>query len=1184
MTIRKVGIFAGLLAAFVLASGSPLMAQTTTASVSGVVRDAQGGVLAGAEVVLTSNTQGTAQTTTTDARGNFVFPYVRPDSYSLKVTLAGFKAAERLNMVVSANDKLNAGIITLEIGEITESITVSDRVTELQATSGERSYTLESAAITNIAVNGRSFFGLIGLVPGVISGVGQGNNVFTDPPTQVSNFATNGQRTNSNNLTIDGVANIDTGDNGGNMATTNLDAVAEFKVLTSSYQAEYGRAVGAQVQVVTKSGGRDFAGSAYYYARRSDWNANTWTNNRSGIEMAEAKRNDYGYTLGGPIFIPNSFNADRKKLFFFWSQEFQRREDPVGANNVTVPTALERTGDFSQSVDRDGNPANLIRDYTTGLPCEAGDTRGCFADGGVLGKIPQDRLYAPTLASLSLFPDPNISGQNTYNYTSQAPSDLPRREDMIRLDFHPNDSWRFMGRYMQLDDPQWFPYGVSWAAGANVDTLQGYRHQPGYNWMLSAVGVLNSSTAIEFSVGSAHNSLDISSDAAFLKRSASAIQDLPMLYPDAVQEDFVPRFDFVNGAVIANAAGFYTHQAPFTNYNTTIDAIVNMTKVMEAHTVKAGVYFQRSKKDQSPFAPFNGRINFQESANNPYDSGHPYANAALGIFNTFQQSSQYLKPQYRYSNLEWYLQDNWKASRKLTLDYGVRFYYMTPQWDASSSVSTVDVTRYDQSQAVRLYYPAIVGGARVGLDRATGEVVSAGDIGRIVPGSGDRFNGAFMAGQGIDKTLTDGPKMKISPRFGFAYDLTGKQSAVLRGGFAVLYDRPQGNTVFDYAGNPPAVENVQLEQGLFTDLASAARPLDGPLSVVPFQYDWKVPTVYTWNVGMQVKLPSAFVWDISYVGSDSKDLLMRYDYNAVPYGAKYLPENQDPTASASSVPGATSLASNFLRPYTGYATINAWAFGSSANYHALQTALNRRFDKGLLLGVSYTYSKSLGTANDDYSSGRIDGRDKELNYGILFNHRPHVFSANFVYQTPKVASGAAGAIVNGWQLSGVFRYMTGAPYQITYSIPGINNTNITGSDQGGRVVVVADPGKGWSGDPYDQISGMAFAPPQPGSIGAESSLYFVHRPPVNNLDLSLSKSILLDDRRKIEFRVDAFNALNHTQFLGVNSGVNFSGLTNYSVTNLPYDASGNLVNQNGFGTVNGVYPARQIQLVGRIIF
>jgi hypothetical protein len=764
---------------------------------------------------------------------------------------------------------------------------------------------------------------------------------------------------------------------------------------------------------------------------------------------------------------------------------------------------------------------------------------------------------------------------------------------MLRLDFHPTDSWRFTGRYMQNQDDRELPYGVAWAAGANIPTFEGYQKQPGYNWLASATGILSSTTSIEISVGSAHNSLDIGTNNADLTRAAARISGLPMLFPGAVLNDAIPRFRFGGGRVGTGGSGgnnggaaeFLTQQAPFTNFNTTYDLVANLTKLAGAHALKAGVYFQRSLKDQSAFSPFNGTIDFANNANNPFDTGHPYANAAVGVFDTLQQASKYAKPKWRYSNLEWYAQDNWKATRRLTFDYGVRFYWLTPQWDASKQASNFLPGSYDPSRAPRLYQPALVNGQRVGRDAATGSVVNEAFIGRLVPGSGDPFTGTFLAGEGISDTLASGNKLKVSPRFGFAYDLSGRQTAVIRGGFGIFFDRPQGNVVFDLIRNPPGVQEQQATWGRFQDL-SGTTPLAAPVSLTPTEFGWDVPKVYGWNVGTQVKLPRAFTLDVSYVGSESRNLLQQRQINSVPYGAKFLPENQDPTRAPSSVPGATALPDDFLRPYAGYAGIRMWEFAAFSNYHALQSSLSRRFDKGLLVGLSYTWSKALGTVNDDFAAARIDGRDREANYGPLLVDRPHNFVANVVWQLPRAANGALGAILNHWQVSGVYRWMSGNPYPVNFSIPGYGAANLTGSDgnQNARVVVTGDPGSGWSGDPYRQLNAAAFAPPRPGSIGLESGRVFLYGPPTNNLDFSLSKSFPIGARRKLEVRLDAFNALNHTQFSGVNNTVNFAAIGDATVTNLPYDASGRLVNPTGFGTVNGVRPARQLQLVTRLAF
>ena len=1167
---------------------TPLAAQTTSASVAGTVKDNQGAVIPGATVTLTSATQGTVVTTVSDGQGTFFFAYVRPDTYALKVSLEGFQAAERPDIVVNANDKLTVPPIELKIGPLSETVTVSGGTPEIQLRSGERAFTLQSEAIQNIAVNGRSFFGLAFLVPGVVT--------TADAPTQVSNISANGQRANSNNMTIDGVANIDTGDNGGNMAQTNLDAIAEFKVLTSSYQAEYGRAVGAQVQVVTKSGTQNFTGSGYWYGRRSNWNANSWWNNRAGTPLPQSSRNDSGFSIGGPVVVPGLFNTERKSLFFFFNQEFQRRKDPVGESRVTVPTALERKGDFSQSVDASGNPFPYIRDYTTGLPCNATNTSGCFADGGVLGRIPSNRLYAPTLAALSLYPLPNTTGNIGYNYVSQTSGSAPLNQSMFRLDYQAGPKWRLTGRYMQHTNKSQLPYGISgWSIRSNLDTIGVVADVPGRNWLASATGVLNNTTSLELSVGSAHNSLDhytTNQNLTLASLQTAAGAALPLLYPSAVQQDLIPEFTF-GGGRIANQPYFNTGQAPFTNFNTTYDVVANLTKIIGSHATKAGFYFQSSLKPQSAFAYFNGRYQFDNSTNNPFDSGHPFANAALGIYNTFQQASSYLNPEWRYKNVEGYLQDNWRVNGRLTLDYGVRLYLMTPQWDTTLQASNFLPDNFVTANAVRLFQPAVVDGARVGYDAATGMTVNSAFIGRVVPGSGDRFQATYQGGNGIDKTLTDGNKFKVSPRLGFAYDLTGQESFVARGGFGIFYDRPQGNAVFDLITNPPGLQVSTLTWGLVSQVGTGTTAYNAPVSLNPNVYDWKIPTVYQWNFGLQMKLPAKFTLDIAYVGSESRNLLQQRQINALPYGTAYLASSQDPTrgqacsgcSSLSPIPGANALPTDLLRPYQGYGAIRMWEFSAYSNYKALQNTITRRFSNGLMFTFNYTRSSAQGIASDDWGGARIDGRDREANYGPLSIDRPNQFVSSFVYQTPAVTDGGWRYLTNDWQISGDYRWATGAPYAVGYNISGIGATNLTGSDQGARIIIVGDTGKGYSSNPYQMFNTSAFMAPGPGSNGLESPRVYMVNPPINNLDLSLSKSLPMGGKRRIEIRLDAFNAFNHTQFSGVNTTANYSGLADRTtITNLPYNAAGDLVNKTGFGTVSGVRAPRQLQLMTRITF
>ena len=1207
---------AALVGVLCLAGARTLHAQTTSATVSGSVSDSQSGVLPGATVTLTSRTQGNTYTASTDKEGRFTFPIVRPDTYVLKVTLSGFKTAERTNVVVNANDRASTGDIALSVGGIQENVTVESRVSELQVESGERSFSMESETLKNIANNGRALFNFANLVPGVLT-----NNVAGVENGSVSAFTVNGQRPNSNNVTIDGITNIDTGDNGGNMATTNIDAVAEFKILTNSYQAEYGRATGGQVQVVTKSGTQAFHGSGYWYGRRSDWNANSWTNKRaeapppvgSGklIPVPPSSRNDYGYTIGGPIFIPGKFNTDKKKLFFFLSQEFENRTDPAAQRTGRVPTALERRGDFSQSVDNNGNPFPYIRDYQTGLPCTAADTRGCFQDGGVLGRIPQSRLYAPGLNILKIYPDANFTAGSGINFTSQNPNSSPRREDLLRLDFQATDKWRFTGRYMNTKENVTQAYGTTWAGnGSDQLPMPVLFVHPGKNYMLSATGILSPSMSLEMSVGRAQNSLNYQLQNPNLYRSAAGLTGLPLLSPEAVQSDYIPWFEFRGGRT-SNAGQYQTDRGPFTNENKTTDALLNLSKVWGSHSSKFGFSFQHSFKPQSIFASFNSDIQFQDDANNPFDTGYGYANAATGVFRNYIQANKFAIPEWNYKNFEWYGQDNWKASKKLTLDYGVRFYYWTPQWDTTLQASTFLPDQFNAAQAAKLFRPVCIGAYpcsgsnRRGMDPS---LVTAGVtptlantvedrfVGRLVPGS-NRFNGAFQAGKGVNDQLQDGNKLRVSPRLGFTYDVSGNQSMIVRGGFGIFYDRPQGNQVFDMIANAPGVLVSNVQWGRLQDLGSGSTGSDPfpTLSLSPSGFDFIPPKTYQWNVGVQRKLWSTLILDLAYVGSKSTDLLRQSQINSVPAGAKFLPQNQDPTRAPSATPGATALPDDLLRPYQGYNTIRMWDYTGWGNYNALQGGITKRFDKGFMVSAFYVWSKALTVNNDDFTAG-LPSTDKDaikrLDYSYASYDRPNNFVLNFIYQVPKFASGALGVLANDWQISGVYRWTTGLPYRVTYSIPGIGNANLSGTDNpAARVVVTCDPGKGYTGDPYRMIEHPeCLAPPQPGSHGDESARFFLRNPPTNNLDLSLAKKFIVGKGIGLEVRLDAFNALNHTQFLVTGQGLNpstsvsFASLTNPAITNPVYDANGNFVRNNGFGAIAGVAPARQIQLVARLTF
>jgi hypothetical protein len=268
-----------------------------------------------------------------------------------------------------------------------------------------------------------------------------------------------------------------------------------------------------------------------------------------------------------------------------------------------------------------------------------------------------------------------------------------------------------------------------------------------------------------------------------------------------------------------------------------------------------------------------------------------------------------------------------------------------------------------------------------------------------------------------------------------------------------------------------------------------------------------------------------------------------------------------------------------------------WDYSGYGDYKALQTSVNRRFDRGLMLSGFWVWSKAQGINSTDASPG-VPNLSKEetkrLDYSLVDYDRTHNFTVNAIYQTPAATSSRAlGLLVNEWQLSGIYRWTSGRPYTVNFSIPGIGARNLTGTDgnPNARIAFTCDPGKGWSGDPYKQFSNPeCFAPPQPGSKGDESPRFFAREPPLNNVDLSIAKNFTIARDARFEIRLDIFNALNTTQFTTVNNTVNFRSLTDRTITNLPYDASGNLVQRNGFGTISGAAPPRTLQLVTRMTF
>ncbi len=1043
-----VGIVALACLAFA-ASVAGAAAQITTGTVLGTLKDAQGGVLPGATVTLISESQSTRSApVVTNESGDFVIVNVAPGTYTLQVELASFKTLKRSGLAVSPGSRVAVGDLTLDVGGTTEVVIVKGETPVIQSSTGERSFTVAPEDVENLPLADRNFATLASLAPGVdgTSRVGGGG---------------------ATNFMMDGIGTMDTGSNRLLMAV-NVASIAEVKVLTSSYQAEYGRSSGLQITAVTKSGTNRFRGTAYDVERDSDWNAINKEDKLNGDPKQVTKQKDWGYSIGGPIGKPGGAN----KLFFYYAQEFQPR---TAGNNVVrrrFPTALERAGDFSQTTDNNGNAYSYIRDTSTGLPCTSTDQRGCFQDGGVVGRISANRLYQPGLNILKTFPMPTTISRpgQSYNYENTRPNEhLLAYQPAVRVDYQPGTRLRVSGKYTGWSQRKQVILGS--VPGFNDSIMQ----NPVVSTMVATANYnLSPTMFLEGTVGRSGNEqagCALNGNGANFctaglpmnpnsNRLNAGLGDLPFLFPDAeilnpnyyaygVMNDVKPPIwdgtrlqmapAYTWGGRVSNSSPQYSPDnipfPGFLNVNRTKDVSISLTKVAGRHNMKTGFYNTHSYKAQQR-GGWNGTITFVNDNNNPLDSTFPFANAALGIFRDYNQASKYVEGVFIYNNTEGYVQDNWKVNSRLTLDYGVRLVHQQPQYDKLGQASNFLPEKWNPTAAPLLYGAGCVndanpctGSNRQAKDPNTGQLLgpnSVLSIGTIVPGTGNPTNGLFLSGQGITKTTYNWPALALAPRFGAAYDLTGGQKMVWRGAVGLFFDRPDGNAIFPQVQNPPTYKNITVRYGTLQNLGSNGLTSEGPPALAVYEYDSKLPSSWQWNTGMQMMLPWSSSLDVAYVGHHSYNLLQNVNLNAVDIGSAFLPQNLDPTIPVSNITGTTTpipasnaVSQDRMRSYRGYGAIQQqWGRGRR-DFHSLQLSLQRRFRSGFSFGFNDTITlrdrQNVNPRLQHNSDGSFTIRDDQDEADRLFGtpvtnpgaYRRHTMKGNFIWDLPDIKANGA---------------------------------------------------------------------------------------------------------------------------------------------------------------------------------
>ena len=1102
--------------------GAVAVAQVTSGSISGTALDPNGAAVPNGVVKLNNPATGVERTVFTNETGSFVAPNLPPGAYTITIEAKGFKKLVKTNIFLSATDRLNAGVFTLEVGAASDSVTVTADAgqLQLQANSGERSDLITSKQLDNLALNGRNIIDFVKVMPGVVSDF----NGSVSGRGGLDSFNVNGTRSNQHQFTIDGSSNVDTGNNGALHVTLNPDAIAEVKVLTSNYQAEYGKAGGGQLVVVTKGGTKDFHGGARLFHRNEGMNANNWFGNSFGVNPDTGTQvssrplyryNYVGYQVGGPVVIPGlNFNKNRDKLFFFFNQEFYRQLIPGDQRKAMVPTDAVINGDFRGVVDSGGNQV-VIKDPLTGEP---------FPNN----VIPSERLLPAVQAYLRLYPRPNVTGRTDFNFVSSSSTDYPRREETSRIDYQLNSAHRIFGRLTNNSSRRNEPFGAGlWGISA-IPFAGGIDFsEPGWNASLGLTSVISSTLVNEFTIGPSVAKLDVQGKDGNISRAKNPeVAGIPLPFPVGAG---VPISDLqMDGIWNFGQQGTWAYLGamPFKNSNTTIDITDNLSKVWGAHAFKTGFFFQRNRKDQPAWGNYNGEFHFQVDP-----TGHPWANALLGYYDWFKQTDRRPEGFFRYTNLEWYAQDTFKVNPRLSLDYGLRFSWYQPQYDAKDQVSIFNPALYDPADRVSL------------------------------------TNGMGQGTAGYPRGGFDDRGVMLGPRLGFAYGVTRDSRTILRGGFGMVYDRIQGNLIYNPVfENPPNASNPVFNKGNIQDipkLLTSSGDLGRP-NVTGAARDGKVPTVYSFSLGVQREIGRGISLDVAYVGTLSRHLVQTRNLNSIPYGYLFTKAAQDPSQYPGGVvpdvepnlpapyasaglkySGRYAYPMERLLPYPQFNLVKFYDFSGSSNYNSLQISAQRRFGAGLTFGFAYTYSKTYLTANGDENwTSLVNVR--QYDYRLADWDRPHVVAANFVYDLPKVSKWMGGAkwlsrLTDGFQLSGIAQFMSGTPAELQGWLDPKEVAGYYSSFQ-------ENPPFFWvytNGNPM--INGAGHS--ERINIDALSTRIGTAPPPrtylrnggMRNFDLSLFKNIKLSERTALQLRIEAFNAFNHPNFRNLN--LNFNVLT-----------------------------------------
>jgi hypothetical protein len=1092
----------------VLLTALPAAAQFDRGQISGTVKDSQGGVVPGVTVSVTNLDTQLTRTTVTDSSGFFTIPNLPGGKYDVSAELQGFKKALRQNVPLDASSSTTLNF-ALETGAITEAVTVTAEATPLQTDVAVRK-TVEAKDIELLSFSGRNPIGVPALKAGVIGG---SFNTAGFSSLTTGGFNINGSRSDENTIYVDGAVAVRTRSTGAIVGVQNVDAVQEVQVLTANYMPEYGRASGGQIRFITKGGSSRYSGNASFFYRDDKLQANTWARNRSPNALENSgpspfNYKQYGYSFGGPV--PGAMFKD--KAFFFAAQEWVNFFQ-VQTNTATVPTAAMRAGDFSELLNPSSgfyNTAQVIRDPQTGQPFP----------GNI---IPPGRLSQNGIAIMNLYPLPTPgfrSGTANSIFSSENPQD--QRKDNIRLDYRINDKNQVTYRYSKYN---WvsvdafrgtFPFArTDWDRPNSTQNV---------NWTSTITPTLINEFSYSHSLDQVF--INVFKESGLYKRSRTGV-NYPYIFPQNKEiEDKIPTVNIDTFTGIDGGPYPSSSQGP-------IHLVSNATTyVTGRHTFKGGVALEYSGEDDFDQINVNaipggtnnqnGQFAFRDSTS--ARTGLGVADMALGVFQDYAELGQRAFTKWRSLATDIFVQDSWKPRSNVTVEGGLRWAIWPPWYSQTNNIANFDPRFYTKATEA-IINPST--GRLVGGDRFNGIVLPGdgfiGDAKNLVAAQDPRVLALF---RGEPRGFSQTHYNALEPRLGISYQLN--KMTIARASTGIFHNRVTLNDSTLLGGNPPFQPMVTVSNGSVDNPAGAGGAADLPFGIQGQDVAFKHPTAYMWSAGVQREIPFGFVVDMTYVGRRGLYLQRERNINQLVEGTLTNPANKDINIAA-------------LRPYKGYGAIRISENAGYSKYNSLQISADRRYTNGLKVGVAYTLGQSEDNASDKRNI--LWNTYNDTNYwGPSSFDRRHVATIYYIYDLPFWRTGGSvmKSALGGWQISGATFMRTGTPFSITRT----NDIAGVGEGSNGQPVdVVGDiyanaNGKfsggvnnGVAADQNFLFNPTAFANPAAGKFGNETR-DLIRNPGDQQWDIALFKNFSLGGTRKVQFRTEIFNFLNHPNLSG----------------------------------------------------